>query len=72
MKQGLGSHQLLYFSFPCNFLKFQHLEQTISKKFKISITVKPEKVVLVLWEVSVELDGYSRWKWPFKTLTKQR
>ncbi len=55
---------------PCNFcifaslvisLKFQHLEQTISKKFKVSkdhlITANPEKVVLVLWEVSVELDG---------------
>jgi hypothetical protein len=48
------------------------LEQTISKnKFKISkdhlMTVEPEKVVLVLWEVSGELDGYSRWQWPFKT-----
>jgi hypothetical protein len=61
-KKLLGFHQFLYFPFPYNFLKFQHLEQTISKKFKISknhlVTAKPEKVALV----SVELDGYSWWQ----------
>ncbi len=24
-------------------------------------------MVLVLWKVSGELDGYSRWQWPFET-----
>jgi hypothetical protein len=31
-KKLLGFHQFLYFSFPYNFLRFQHLEKTISKK----------------------------------------
>jgi hypothetical protein len=33
-KKLQGFHQFLYFSFPYNCLRFQHLEQTISKKIR--------------------------------------
>jgi hypothetical protein len=52
-------------------LNFNIWNKQFQKKFKISkdhlITAKPEKVVLVLWELSVELDGYRSWQWPIKT-----
>jgi hypothetical protein len=34
-KKLLGFNQFLYFAFPCNFLKFQHFKQIISRRFEI-------------------------------------
>jgi hypothetical protein len=43
----LGFHQILYFALSCNFLKFWHLKQAISRKFDILknnvIPTEPEK-----------------------------
>jgi hypothetical protein len=35
MEWVLGFYQILYFALSCNFLKFWHLKQAISRKFDI-------------------------------------
>jgi len=52
----LGFHQILYFALSCNFLKFWHLKQAISRKFdilkNILIPTEPEKgttIYMIRW-----------------------
>jgi hypothetical protein len=55
----LGSHQFLYFSHPCNFLKIRHFKQIISQKISISknnlIPTKHEKVLHYLKDMQMDI-----------------